>query len=71
MPLVNKALINDLRKRIDVSSSVAYELLILAGGDVDLAEEASKNSKGLSQCKAYILDARLRAIEDELWESEE
>lgn len=63
MPDIDK--VNDLRARINVGSNVANELLVLAGGDVDLAECASKASKGLDQCKAAIIDARFRRLENE------
>lgn len=71
MAMVTAAAVKELRKRINVGASVAHELLVLAGGDILLAEEASKKSKGLDQCKAAILDKRIRMIEEELWEMEE
>lgn len=54
-----------LRDRIGVGTSVASELLVLSGGDVDLAEQCSRESEGLDQCKAAIIDARFRKLEDE------
>ena len=57
--------VKDLRERIGVGLSVAHELLVLSGGDVDLAEECSRGSNGLDQCKAAIIDARFRRLEDE------
>lgn len=54
-----------LRDRIGVGTSVASELLVLSGGDVDLAEQCSRESEGLDQCKAAIIDARFRRLEDE------
>ena len=56
--------VKDLRERIGVGLSVAHELLVLSGGDVDLAEECSRDSNGLDQCKAAIIDARFRRLED-------
>ena len=58
--------IRELKKRIGVGTSVAEELLILSGGDVDMAEEASLESAGLDQCKANIIDKRFKQIEDVL-----
>lgn len=58
--------IKDLRNRIGVGKTVAEELLVLSGGDVNMAEEASLASPGLDQCKANILDMRLRSIEEVL-----
>lgn len=56
--------INMLRDRIGVGKTVADELLVLSGGDIDLAEEASLEADGLDQCKANIIDMRFRRIEE-------
>ena len=56
--------VKELRRRLDVGPSVAHELLQLSGGDVDLAEWASLNSRGLDQCKALIIDCRLKNLEE-------
>lgn len=42
---------------------LAYELLIIAGGDVELAIEAAKEGGRLSLTKAKIIDARFNRIE--------
>lgn len=66
--------IRDLCDRIHVGPGVAHELLVLSGGDVDMAEECSRKSKGLDQCKANIINTRFSRIEadlDELFEEEE
>lgn len=63
--------IKEVRKRIGVGNGVAHELLVLAGGDVELVVWASKKSTGLDQCKAAIIDGRFRTIEEELWEMED
>ena len=55
--------IKELRDRIGVGHGVAEELLILSGGDIDLAERASRDSKGLDQCKANIIDRRFKKLE--------
>ena len=52
-----------LKDRIGVSESVADELLILSNDDVDMAERASRASKGLNQCKARIINERLSILE--------
>lgn len=62
--------VKEVRRRIGVGNGVASELLVLAGGDVELVVRSSKKSAGLDQCKAAIIDGRFRAIEDELWEEE-
>ena len=60
--------IQELKKRLDISTSVAKELAMLAGGDVGLAIECSEQSTGLNECKARIINERFAAIEDELFE---
>lgn len=62
--------VKEVRRRIGVGNGVASELLVLAGGDVELVVSASKKSGGLDQCKAAIIDGRFRTIEEELWEME-
>lgn len=62
--------VKEVRRRIGVGNGVASELLVLAGGDVELVVSASKKSGGLDQCKAAIIDGRFRAIEEEIWEEE-
>ena len=62
--------VREVRRRIGVGNGVANELLVLAGGDVELVVSASKKSSGLDQCKAAIIDGRFRAIEEEIWEEE-
>lgn len=62
--------VKEVRRRIGVGNGVASELLVLAGGDVELVVRSSKKSAGLDQCKAAIIDGRFRAIEEEIWEEE-
>ena len=62
--------VKEVRRRIGVGNGVASELLVLAGGNVELVVSASKKSGGLDQCKAAIIDGRFRAIEEEIWEEE-
>ena len=62
---VTSSKIKELRKRLGVGMSVAHELLVLSGGDVDLAEKCSRESPGLDQCKAAIINERFRRLEDE------
>lgn len=64
--VVKKQSIKELRRRIGVGTGVAEELLILSGGDVDMATEASVESAGLDQCKANIINERFRRIEEVL-----
>jgi len=42
----------------------AHDLVILAGGDLDLVREASRTCDGANQMKAYIIDRRFRKIEE-------
>ena len=56
--------IDDLRNRIGVGKTVASELLVLAGGDIDMAEQCSLESAGLDQCKAAIINTRFSRIEE-------
>ena len=58
--------VDELRERISVGPVVAHELLVLSGGDVDMATEASLESRGLDQCRARIIDKRFENIEKKL-----
>lgn len=60
--------IKQLRDKIGVGKGVAEELLVLSGGDVDLAAKCSKEAAGLDQCKALIINRRFQVIEDDLYE---
>lgn len=62
--MTSKEKVKELRNRIGVGNCVANELLVLSGGDVDLAESASRASAGLDQCKAKIIDERFRRLEE-------
>lgn len=62
---VTSSMVKKLRKRLGIGVSVAHELLVLSGGDVDLAEKCSRESPGLDQCKAAIINERFRRLEDE------
>lgn len=62
---ITSSMIKELRKRLGIGMSVAHELLVLSGGDVDLAEKCSRESPGLDQCKAAIINERFRRLEDE------
>jgi len=65
---VSNRKIKELRNAIGVGKGVAEELLVLAGGDTELAIDCSKASAGLDQCKAAIINARFQFLEDELFE---
>ena len=58
--------VKELRERIGVGTSVASELLILSGGDIELTVEESRKAEGLDQCKAGIINARFRRIEEKI-----
>ena len=53
-----------VRQELGIGNSVADELLILSGGDPHIVIECSRESHGLDQCKAKVIDRRIRAIED-------
>ena len=63
---VKRSSVRELSKRIQVGEGVADELLVLSGGDIDMAENASLNARGLDQCKAAIIDKRFKRLEDGL-----
>ena len=54
-----EAQVHRVADELDITWQLAKELLILAGGDEDIVIEASEKSCNLSECKAYIIDARL------------
>lgn len=54
-----------LRKACGCGISVARELLILAGGDVDLAINVSFESGSLNEAKVRVIDARFKKLEQE------
>lgn len=58
-------LTKELSRRIGVGIGVASELLVLSGGDIDLAERCSREAGGLDQCKALIIDRRFKRLEDD------
>lgn len=62
--VVSNRVIKELRQRLNVSQSVAEELLTLAGGDIELAVQASAESNGLTQCKASIINKRFNRLEN-------
>lgn len=55
--------VKELQDEINVGMSVAKELLILSGNNVDLAQQASLMSSNLSECKARIIDMRFKLLE--------
>lgn len=58
--------VKKLQAELDVSYSVADELLRLSGGDMSLAISTSRESQGLNQCKANIIDRRFKRLEKKL-----
>lgn len=58
--------VEELQRRIGSGKSVCRELLVLSGGDIDMAERASKQSFGLDQCKACIIDMRFSKLEEKI-----
>lgn len=64
MPKTNKFQRQEQVRRVsdelDISPQLAKELLILAGGDEDLVIEASESSVNVAECKATIIDGRLK-----------
>jgi hypothetical protein len=60
--------VKELEDKLNVSTSVAKELAMLAGGDTELAVKCSEQSIGLNECKARIINKRFLQLEDELFE---
>lgn len=50
---------------------VAQELMILAGGDIELVVKAAKEAPGLDQTKHLIIDERMSRIESDLYDDQE
>lgn len=55
--------INRIKEELGIGFSVANELCLLAGGDIDMVIEASDRSGSLSQCKAEIINKRFEKLE--------
>lgn len=53
-----------IRDALGCGHQVASELLLLSGGDAELAIECSIASGSLAQCKAMIIDERFRNLEE-------
>ena len=60
-----------LGKELGISPGVAQQLLILSGDDPVLVKQASRQSRGLGECQARILDTRIGQIEEDLYEYDE
>lgn len=58
--------IEEIRKELEVSYSVALELCLLGGEDVDLIVECSDASRGLDECKARIVNERFNKLATKL-----
>ena len=56
--------IRQLAEEMGCGVTFAHDLVILAGGDLDLVREASRTCDGANQMKAYIIDRRFRKIEE-------
>lgn len=50
--------------KLDITHQLAKELLILANGDESLVVECSRSAINVPECKALIIDKRLKRIED-------
>ena len=55
--------LNAVVDSIGCGFQLAYELLVIAGGDVELVVEAAREGGKISITKAKIIDARLNCIE--------
>lgn len=49
----------DVSDELGITHQLAKELLILAGGDVDLVIKCSREANGLDHCKANIINQRM------------
>ena len=54
----------DLADDIRCGPKLARDLLLLAGGDAELVRKASDVCHGVESLKAYIIDARIRKMEE-------
>lgn len=67
--MVSEDAVEELRKDLcaivprGVGTGVCRELFILADGDAGLVIECSLVSRGISECKARIVDARFKSIQ--------
>lgn len=52
-----------LAEDINCGTSLALDLLRLAGGDASLVRKASDKCVGVESLKAYIIDHRFRKVE--------
>lgn len=51
---------------LDISHDVAVELWLISGGDVDAVIEESLRSDRLSECKARLINRRLKELEERI-----
>lgn len=58
-----QAQVIEVSETLGITHQLAKELLILAGGDVELVCECSAKSNGLDHCKANIINQRLEKSE--------
>lgn len=55
--------VRELSSKLQMSPGLAKDMLILAGGDKRLVEEASDESQRLDELKATIIDMRFCKLE--------
>lgn len=52
--------VHRVAEELDITYQLAKELLILAGGDEDLVYDASDEAEGLGECRAIIINERMK-----------
>lgn len=50
--------VKQVSSKLNISSQLAKELLILADGDIDLVVKSSETSVNVAECKATIINGR-------------
>lgn len=58
-----KQVVNDLAADIHCGTSLASDLLTLAGNNAQLVRDASEHCNSAESMKAYIIDRRFKNIE--------
>lgn len=62
--IVEETRVAYLQSKLHMSPGLARDLLILAGGDIDIVCSASEESQRLDTMKARIIDKRIAKLEE-------
>lgn len=55
--------------KLDITYQLAKELLILADGNESLLIECSRKAINLSECRALIINDRIKQVEDSVYQN--